>query len=211
MVIGDELPAGIERARTYLEPFYALALLTPAAAPPPDLVSRVAAEHEKAPDPAEGAGDNQARRPGRMMTLLRAAAPAPIVALVLLGIVLVGSLVLNVVMLSGHDFRPIDVAYGTGTPAAGDARGVVLTDGDRLILFATGLAELTSGYHYVVWSGGNDNYRRLGRLVEIGDGNARLVIDDPVFPDFVEITIEDTPRPDVPEGPAVLIVSGPVR
>jgi hypothetical protein len=138
--------------------------------------------------------------------VLTATAPAPVVALGLLLVILVASLVTNVIVMRGHGFRPIDAQYAVGAPAARDARGVALTDGEKFMLFATGLAELAPGYNYVVWSVESDQYLRLGRMTEIGGGKARMVVSLGILPEFVEVTIEGSSRPSEPEGPAVLVI-----
>ena len=205
-VIGDESVTGDDRVLTYLEPFYCLSLLTPAAAPPPELEARIAASGSDTAVEGPDLAPKAPARKRRWTRVFTATAPAPVVALILLLVVLVGSLVTNLVVIRGHGFRPIDAGYAIGTPAARDARGVALTDGEKLVLFATGLAELAPGYHYVAWSVVADRYVRLGRLTEMGSGNARLVVRGALFPEFLEVTIEGSARPSEPEGPAVLVI-----
>lgn len=101
-------------------------------------------------------------------------------------------------------FEPGAALYLTGTGAARDARGVALSGGGDLLLFASGLSELERGYRYVAWLVRDGEYERLGTLTTLGAGRARLAtrIGEPVS--HVEVSIEPAASTGGPGGPTVL-------
>lgn len=111
--------------------------------------------------------------------------------------------------LPQHQLRPVDAIYLTGTGAARAARGVVLVDQDEMLVFTNGLSELERGYRYVVWAGVASDRQRLGSLVSLGDGRARLLAGLPdqiaaAPAELFEVTIEESTHTGPPSGPTVL-------
>jgi hypothetical protein len=182
-------------AREHLERFFALADLLPVPATPLNL------------NPGRPAAT---RHPARR----RATVALPRIAVIVLLVALTFVTVLN--FLPREDgFAPRDAIYLSGTGAARTARGAVLMDGGDLLVFASGLSDLESGYRYVVWLRLEDGYERAGSPVYLGDGRIRFAGTRPgasTSPiDQVEITIEEATNTGGPEGPVVLAGFGPLE
>ena len=224
MIIDDDRESCLtdEDALAFLEPFLALTLLTPHAEAPPDVESRIAGLAAGGPetvgttgaDTGHTDGDRPVRSAGFRKTVgpavrraFHATVPAPIIALILMGAVLILSIALNVVAGRDSALAPISASYAEGTPAAEGARAVALWDGKHIVLFASGLAPLTEGYYYIAWSVRPAETVRLGRLVRVSGTNARLAVDGDRLPDRLEVTIENGVRPEQPAGPVVLVHS----
>ena len=82
---------------------------------------------------------------------------------------------------------------------------MILTEGAIHTLHVSGLAELASGYRYAVWTQDGNEYSWAGPVTLLEDGNGRLVLRSERRIDSVEITIEQTGRSSLPQGPRVLI------
>jgi hypothetical protein len=138
-------------------------------------------------------------------------ASVPIAAVVAVAAAIV--LLAGALLLTRDAFEPQRAIYLTGTGAAGNAAGAVLVDADELILFASGLSRLERGYRYVAWEVRAGRHRRIGAMVALGDGRARLRVrrSRENLPDLVEITIEPSTSTDGPDGPRVLVGSPSVH
>jgi hypothetical protein len=192
-----------ENGLVYLEAFYSLALLAPPATAPLDLEERIAqacGPERTAASPASGVAR---RKAPRWIRVLGTSIPIPVFVFGFLCLALVGTLAVTYGVSSRRAFRPLGIVYLVGTPAAPAARGALMGDGDTVVLFVTGLAELAAGYDYVAWESVAGGYVRLGRLIDTGRG-ARLSIDRRAIPSTIEVSIEEA-RADTRGGPVVLI------
>ncbi|MFW6260669.1 MAG: hypothetical protein ACOC6J_03715 [Spirochaetota bacterium] len=172
-----------------LQTFYALVQLLPqreASGFP------AASDHEPPPAASRRA---KARRTRHTVAIPVAALVALIVALVF---------VATLLFLPRDGFAPETAVYLSGTGAARAARGVALAGQERTIIFASGLSELTSGYRYVAWRVDEDGYERLGSLVTLGAGRARLRTAAAPDAEQIEVTIEQSTSTGDPKGPTVL-------
>lgn len=191
-----------------LQTFYALVQLLPEreaggfpAAKDHEPPDRASAERTPAPGArrsrgrADASGATRARRAPRTVTLPVAALVAIVAALVF---------VTTLLFLPRGGFAPESAIYLSGTGAARAARGVALASRDRTVVFASGLSELTSGYRYVAWRVDEDGYERIGSMVTLGAGRARLRAAAALEAEQIEVTIEQSTSTGEPEGPTVL-------
>ncbi|MFW5689325.1 MAG: hypothetical protein ACOC1U_07125 [Spirochaetota bacterium] len=202
-------------ARPYLEAFYALAALLPETELPPRLaaermrrVARLAGHDPRAADEPEPTltGTGEPPRPGRAGNVRRAGRAGtvaiPIAALVVLVVALV--FVTTLLVLPRQEFSPENALYLFGTGAGSGARGVVLSGGEVLIVFASGLERLERGYRYVGWTVSEGVYERVGSLVALGAGRLRLQTRRAGPLSHFEVTIEPATATGQPVGPTVL-------
>jgi hypothetical protein len=201
-------PAADSATNEALQTFYALVQLLPQREAggfpasnddePPDVASA-----QQTPAPrlrgnrrrADASGRAKARRSRRAVTVPVAALVAVLAALVF---------VTTLLFLPRERFAPETAVYLSGTGAARAARGVTLASRQQTIIFASGLSELTSGYRYVAWGVGEDGYERIGSLVTLGAGRARLRTAMALGAEQIEITIEPSTSTGGPDGPTVL-------
>lgn len=186
---GTSAPTGDERTRAMLETFYALVQLLP-----PGEVADDPVTDGRAGGADDARGTGKTERKSHRVTLPVAALVAIIAALIF---------VTALLFLPRDSFAPEDVIYLSGTGAARAARGVVLAGNDETVIFASGLSELTRGYRYVAWRVDEDVYRRVGSMIALGTGRARLRTPT-VRAEQIEITIEPSTSTGEPEGPTVL-------
>ncbi len=177
---GSPVPVDDPQARAYAEAFYSLAALLPPAT-----------EGSPSRPPRHDAED--ARRPkARRVTLY---------AIVLCTVI---ALALALALRQPDRFDPQGAIFLVPTAAAPTARGVVLITDDRLLLFASGLSQLESGYRYVLWRVDSGGHHRIGSVVALGSGRVRLHAGLREEPSRLEVTIERSTATGAPTGPTVL-------
>lgn len=183
-------PVSHDATRETLEAFYALVQLLPAEES--DELVGAAPEPSDAVPPGGGRGTEARRRRRRTVAV-------PVVAIIA-ALLFVTALL----FVPRGGFAPQDAVYLSGTGAARAARGVVLVGRRRTIVFASGLSELTPGYRYVAWRVDDEGYERIGSMVTLGGGRARLRVELLVEAEQIEVTIEPSASTGAPDGPTVL-------
>lgn len=212
---------GEDAVREVLETFYALAQLTPDVHIPSSVVDTVTRPPATStPDPhsdgmaarktkvsRRGFRHNRSRTRTLAHTVLTARVRVPVPAFVMLTVALVLSLAADVLLPRSGEFRPEAAVHLTGTDSSPSARAVLLAEGSRIIVYASGLAELADGYRYVAWTTAGSQHRYLGSLTMLSTDTARLITTSDELMSAVVITIEPSTVPAVPEGPRVLVGS----
>lgn len=208
-----------DAVREVLETFYALAQLTPHVRIPSSVVDALPRPPATSTDDpgSDGTAARQTKVPGRKLrhnrsrmrtlahTVLTARIRVPVPAFVMLTVALVLSLAANVLLPRAGEFRPEAAVHLTGTDSSPSARAVLLTEGSRIIVYASGLAELADGYRYVAWTNAGSQYRYLGSLTMLSTDTARLITTSDELVSAVVITIEPSTVPALPAGPRVLV------
>jgi len=200
-----ESGVGDDRVQALLQAFYSLAQLTPDI-PLPDAVTtrvneRLASEAtlpQTDPPPATGNRSSAQRAVAARVRM-------PVTAVVMIVVALAISLAANLLLSRTSQFRPEVAVHLTGTAAAPETQGVVLFDGNQLVLHASGLAELTSGYRYVAWDASETEPQYLGSLTMLSDSTARLLLSSDTVVPVVIVTIEPSASPTNPTGPQILV------
>ncbi len=216
-VVYAESGAGDDRVQALLQAFYSLAQLTPDTPLPEAVVTRVSqrlsADTERGPTDGRPAGATQPRS-GRRSDIgnrslvhraLAARLRVPVTALVMLAAALVLSIGANILLSRTSQFRPEVAIHMIGTASSPGTRGVVLFDGKRIVLHASDLAELTSGYRYVAWNAPETQPHYLGSLTMLGNSTARLLTSADALGPVVVVTIEPSASPAEPTGPQILV------
>lgn len=186
----------------HLESFFALALLTPDVAPPPELEERI---EQLTRETMVDLPNPPSRQRHWLTNLFVRPSRVPLVALIMVIVALALSMAANVLLLRSSGFRPETALYLIGTEAATGARGVLLSEGRSHTLHVSGLEQLTRGYRYVVWTHDGTVYRWAGSITMLDGGNGRLLMSDPNALESIEVTIEETGKSAIPEGPRVLV------
>jgi len=201
---GDTAPTG-DRVQALLQSFYSLAQLTPDVPVPESLENRLTERLEAlhAPEPPEAT--SATGRPPLIRRVLAHHSRLPTTAVIMLVVALVLSVGANILMSRTHDFRPEVAVHLAGTGSSPDARGVLLYDGRQIVMHASGLAELASGYRYVAWGSAEDLPVNLGTLTMLGSSTARLVARANLVETPVIVTIEPTGSSPGPSGPRILM------
>ena len=101
-------------------------------------------------------------------------------------------------------FAPEDGYVLYPSAAARGASGAALSDGGKIVVFASGLPALAAGYRFAVWDTGGAEPRWLGTLTVLDRSRARLVAAAGPLPRRIEITIESAAAGSAPAGPVVL-------
>jgi len=196
---------GDDRVQALLQAFYSLAQLTPDIPLPDSVTTRVderlasGATLPPTDTPPVTGGRSPARR------ALAARVRMPVTAVVMIVLALAISLAANLLLSRAGKFRPEVAVHLTGTASAPETQGVVLFDGNQLVLHASGLAELTSGYRYVAWDASGTEPQYLGSLTMLSDSTARLLRSSDAVAPVVIVTIEPSASPTNPTGPRVLV------
>lgn len=208
-VVYAESGAGDDRVQALLQAFYSLAQLTPDT-PLPEAVAtgvnqRMSADAENGMAPAQPRSQPVIGKRSWVQRSLTARMRVPVTALVMLMVALVLSIGANLLLSRTSGFRPEVAIHMIGTGASPGTEGVVLFDGKRMVLHASGLAELTSGYRYVAWNASGAKPQYLGSLTMLSDSTARLLTsaDAPVL--VIVVTIEPSASPTEPTGPQILV------
>lgn len=186
----------------HLESFFALALLTPEVAPPPELEVRIG---KLSWETAIELPDAPSKPRHWLIELFFRPSKAPLVALIMVIVALILSIAANVLLLRSNGFRPDTALYLIGTEAATEARGVLLSEGESHTLHVSGLEELTRGYRYVAWIHNGTAYQWAGPITLLDGGNGRLLMNGSSDLESIEVTIEETGKSATPEGPRVLV------
>lgn len=200
-------PSPEESGESLLNTFYSLAQLTPPAGMPVTVRSRVEDHLARAAAalPSQSAKARSDTKPSALRRLAGRKVRLPMTAAAMICLALLLSIGANVLLARNTGFRPAESVYLSGTGSAPDARGVLLADSERVVLFASGLAELTTGYRYVAWTSDSGTMRRLGTLTALGPNTARLLIPETQLHDVVVVSIEASSSSREPEGPQVLL------
>jgi len=135
----------------------------------------------------------------------RRTVPVPLLAVILVAVALVLSLTANALLTRSRPYQPDVALYLTGSDSAPDARGVLLYDGESVVLHAEGLAELSPGYRYVAWHATESGPTYLGPLTMLSRSTGRLLVDASEIGLIVSVTIESDRAPGAPSGPRVLV------
>ena len=216
---------GDDRVQASLRAFYSLAQLTPDISLPEEVTARVdrrlATGIGSVPINAEGPPADLPRpRSGRQPVVrkrpafgvrewakraLTARVGMPTTALVMLVVALALSVGANFLLLRSGQFRPEVAIHMIGTGSSPDAKGVLLFDGKQIVLHASGLVELTSGYRYVAWNASGSEPQYLGSLTMLSDSAARLLTAADALVPVVVVTIEPSASPANPTGPQILV------
>ena len=166
--------------------------------------SALAEGHSLASDDDSRTPTAAANRITRLLRLPLRTVRLPALALVLLIAALLVAFTALALRSPASAFLPEDALHLEGTGAAPNAGGIVLRDGEELVLFADGLDQLTSGNRYDAWSVSNDSATWLGSLTMLDSGKARLVARGEELPEAVIVSIESTGSTQSPQGPHVL-------
>ena len=206
-VVYAESGGSNERVQALLQAFYSLAQLTPDIPLPEEVEARV---NQRLVADADSGPVDEERAPTdvpqpRVMRALVARVRMPVTALVMLGVALVLSIGANFLLSRASEFRPEVAIHMIGTGASPGTKGVVLFDGKRIVLHASGLAELTSGYRYVAWDASETEPRYLGSLTMLSNSTARLLTSADALVPVVVVTIEPSASPADPTGPQILV------
>lgn len=214
-----ESGVGDDRVQALLQTFYSLAQLTPDL-PLPEAVTngvneQLAAETDGMPTSNGNelvdltgplsANRRVVERRQRVKRALTARVRMPITALVMLVAALALSIGANILLSRAGQFRPEVAVHMTGTDSSPGSRGALLFDGRQMVLYASGLAELTSGYRYVAWNASGSEPQYLGSLTMLSDSTARLLISADAMVQIVVVTIEPSASPGAPTGPPILV------
>jgi anti-sigma-K factor RskA len=106
-------------------------------------------------------------------------------------------------------FRPQAMTLLSGTPAAPEAQGVILSDSTAMLLFAHQLPEPAPGFRYVLWHISRESVESLGQLRTSGNGSAHLRTDQARFGTSFRVTLEAAGSVDQPTGPVILRTDDP--
>ena len=188
----EPVPTSDPQARAYAEAFYALAVLLP-----PVAYESVSSRPRRVAGEDTTGAPGRDRRPGTRGAMHR-------LTLYAAAFVTVIALVLVLVLRPPDRFEPRNAIYLVPTAAAPTARGVVLVAEDELLLYASGLSALESGYRYVLWRVDSGDHRRIGSVVSLGSGRVRLRAGVGEEPSRLELTIEQVTATGPPTGPTVL-------
>ncbi len=212
-VVYAESGAADERVQALLQAFYSLAQLTPDIPLPEEVAARVNQRFMTDADGGPGDGGRfptnlpqprSGKRP-RVKRALAARVRIPATALVMLIVALVLSIGANILLSRTSGFRPEVAIHMVATGASPGTKGVVLFDGKRMVLHASGLAELTSGYRYVAWDVSEMEPQYLGSLTMLSNSTARLLTSADALVPVVVVTIEPSASPADPTGPQILV------
>ncbi len=206
-VVYAESGAGDDRVQALLQVFYSQVQLTPDIPLPEEVVTRVkrrlAADAESRPADTDSAPTDATRSLARRALTTRVR--MPVTALVMLVAALLLSIGANLLLSRAGEFRPEVALHLIGTGASPGTKGVVLFDGKRIVLHASGLAELTSGYRYVAWNVSGTEPQYLGSLTMLSDSTARLLTSADELMQTIVVTIEPSASPAGPAGPQILV------
>ena len=211
-----------DRIEAYVRNFYALVQLTPEVELPGDLLGEIEGALESGLNQGSSGESGSAdtfrkkpanrRMPGSRRFGKKTAAQTgrarvrlPVAAAALLLAALLLSLAANLIMLRGDPFQPETAVYLSGSDAAPNANGVLLYDGESIVLHASGLAQLSPGYRYVAWHATESGETYLGPLTMLSRTTGRLLVDASEVGFIVSVTIESDPAPEAPGGPRILV------
>ena len=211
-VLYAESGAGDDRVQALLQAFYSLAQLTSDIPLPEEVAARVnqrlSTDAKRSPAIAVRAQSGSRPAIGKRSWVQRALTArmrVPVTALVMLAVALVLSIGANILLSRTSGFRPEVAIHLIGTASSPGTKGVVLFDGKRIVLYADGLAELTSGYRYVAWNASGTESRYLGSMTMLTDSTARLLTSADALGPVIVVTIEPSASPAEPTGPQILV------